>query len=455
MSEFFTNSVVQTFLGLGVCFALAALLMRLCKPLRKVHMPLAIVAGAIGVLARYIDPTWMDVDVLKPIVYHGLALVFITVGLQVPPANVKTRESLSIGFAISSMGAMQGFLGAGIIMLLSTLQGSQMHIGMGLLLPLGFNQGPGQALSFGGAWESTGLLDGADIGIIIAALGFVWSIVVGVPLVLYGKRKGWLQADLDADVENRASQESESPMASDSPSESNSWLNNPETLTTSVAWVVVTYFVTYLLIDAAAHQLVDKVKIVNMLWGLHFIIALFVAMGMRTLFMRGASTKAVDAHNQRLQVVSNLSVDITTASGLVAIQIAVLSENLGTVLLLTAVGGLATLAFALLLFRKVFHRLPFHHLVVWFGSCTGTFPVGLSLLRMIDPNLSTPCATNYSKGSAFALITSAPLLALLAYAIGQYPDSYPAAGWSTLGLLFVYWILLVFGWSRLWVKSSD
>jgi len=335
------------------------------------------------------------------------------------------------------------------------LQGSQMHIGMGLLLPLGFNQGPGQALSFGGAWESTGLLDGADIGIIIAALGFVWSIVVGVPLVLYGKRKGWLQADLDADVENRASQESESPMASDSPSESNSWLNNPETLTTSVAWVVVTYFVTYLLIDAAAHQLVDKVKIVNMLWGLHFIIALFVAMGMRTLFMRGASTKAVDAHNQRLQVVSNLSVDITTASGLVAIQIAVLSENLGTVLLLTAVGGLATLAFALLLFRKVFHRLPFHHLVVWFGSCTGTFPVGLSLLRMIDPNLSTPCATNYSKGSAFALITSAPLLALLAYAIGQYPDSYPAAGWSTLGLLFVYWMLLVFGWSRLWVKSSD
>lgn len=455
MSDFFTNSVVHTFMGLGVCFALAALLMRLCKPLRKVHIPMAIVAGAIGVLARYIDPTWMDVDVLKSMVYHGLALVFITVGLQVPPSNVKTKESLSIGFAISSMGAMQGFLGAGIIMLLSTLKGSQMHIGMGLLLPLGFNQGPGQALSFGRAWESTGLLNGSDIGIIVAALGFVWSIVVGVPLVLYGKHKGWLQADLDADAEHLEPHESDSSTASESSSESNSWLNNPETLTTSVAWVVVTYFVTYLLIDAVANQLVDKVKIVNMLWGLHFIIALFVAMGMRTLFMRGASKKAVDAHNQRLQVVSNLSVDITTASGLVAIQIAVLSQNLGTVLLLTAIGGLATLAFALLLFRKVFHRLPFHHLVVWFGSCTGTFPVGLSLLRMIDPNLSTPCATNYSKGSAFALITSAPLLALLAYAIGQYPDAYPAAGWSTLGLLFVYWMLLVFGWSRLWVKSSD
>ena len=453
MSDFFTNSVVQTFMGLGVCFALAAMLIHLFKVLRRIHIPLAIVAGAIGVFVRYIDPAWMDVDVLKTIVYHGLALVFITVGLQVPPPNVKTKESLSIGFAISSMGAMQGFLGAGIIMLLSTLQGSQMHIGTGLLLPLGFNQGPGQALSFGRAWESSGLINGADIGIIIAALGFVWSIVVGIPLVLYGKKKGWLQNDLDVDAERQKEQRTEQSVQSEA--SSNKWLTNPETLTASVAWVVLTYFLTYLLIDAVAAQLADKVKIVNMLWGLHFIVALFVAMGMRTLFMRTASSDNIDSHNQRMQVVSNLSVDITTASGLVAIQIAVLAENLGTVLLLTAVGGLATLVFALLVFRKVFHRLPFHHLVVWFGSCTGTFPVGLSLLRMIDPNLSTPCATNYSKGAAFALITSAPLLGLLAYAIEQYPDNYPSAGWSSIGLLFLYWMLLVFGWSRLWVKSSD
>ncbi len=444
MSDFFTNPVVQTVFGLAVCFVIASWLTRIPK-LKQLHLPLSIVAGAVGVLARYIDPTWMDVDVLKTLVYHGLALVFITVGLQVPPPNTKTKESLTIGFAISSMGAMQGFLGATVVMLLSALQGSQLHIGLGLLLPLGFNQGPGQALSFGRVWETTGLENGADIGIIIAAMGFVWSVIVGIPLVVYGRQKGWVERDLEGLSFDSGVTEQTVP----------NWLSRPETLSNSVALVIGTYFLTYVLIDGVTEQLVSKPKIVNMLWGLHFVIALFVAMGIRQMLLRFVDADGVKGHNQRLQVLSNLTVDVTTASGLVAIQVAVLSSNLGVVLLLTTLGGVASLGMALVLFRRVFERLPFHHLVVWFGSCTGTFPMGLSLLRMIDPNLSTPCATNYSKGSAFALITSAPLLVLLAYAIGQYPDNYPSAGWTTMGLLFGYWMFLLFAWRRIWVKSSD
>ena len=61
-------------------------------------------------------------------------------------------------------------------------------------MPLGFNQGPGQALSFGRAWESSGLVDGGDIGIIMLhwvlfgalRLGFHWY-STGV------KRAGWNQ----------------------------------------------------------------------------------------------------------------------------------------------------------------------------------------------------------------------------------------------------------------------
>lgn len=445
MSDFFTNSVVQTLLGLGVCFVLASGVMKLSKKLRDLYLPLAILAGGIGIMARYIDPSLMDVDVLKTIVYHGLAIVFISVGLQVPPPNVKTKESLSVGFAISSMGALQGVFGATLMMLMSMAQGVQLHPGLGLLLPLGFNQGPGQALSFGRAWESSGLVDGGDIGIIIAALGFVWSIVVGIPLVLYGRRKGWLEADLVG----------ESFDSTEQTETRTDWLHRPETLTTTVAAIVGTYFLTFLLIDSIAGLLEGKQKIIDMLWGLHFIIALFVAMGVRMVWARGQSDEVTHSSNQRLQVVSNLAVDLTTASGLVAIQVAVLSSNLGTILLLTTMGGLVSLGFTIWVFRRAFVRLPFHHLVVWFGSCTGTFPMGLSLLRMIDPNLSTPCATTYSKGSAFALLTSSPLLVLLGYAIGQYPEGYPSAGWTTIGMLFLYWLLLLFGWSRLWVKSSD
>ena len=90
--------------------------------------------------------------------------------------------------------------------------------------------------------------------------------------------------------------------------------------------------------------------------------------------------------------------------------------------------------------------MPFHHLILWFGACTGTFPVGLSLLRMIDPDLSSPAPSNFTKGAAIALLTSAPLLVILGYATGSYPESYPATGWITVGLLLAYSVILLFAW---------
>ena len=223
MEDFFTNAVVRTLLGLGVCFALATLITRRIPQIQKLGLPLAIVAGLLGCIARVIDPSCMDVDVLKTMVYHGLALVFITVGLQFPSKSAKNRDALSIGFAISTMGALQGFMGALCIMVLSVIIGNQLHPGLGLLVPLGFNQGPGQALTFGRAWEATGLESGADLGIIIAALGFVWSIIVGIPLVLYGKKKGWLASDL----------KSYSPVEVKKQDDRAPWLQVPELLVAS------------------------------------------------------------------------------------------------------------------------------------------------------------------------------------------------------------------------------
>ena len=446
MEDFFTNAVVRTFLGLGVCFALATLITQRIPRIQKMGLPLAIVAGLLGCVARLIDPSCMDVDVLKTMVYHGLALVFITVGLQFPSKSAKNRDALSIGFAISTMGALQGFIGALCIMVLSIVIGSQLHPGLGLLVPLGFNQGPGQALTFGKAWEATGLESGADLGIIIAALGFLWSIIVGIPLVLYGKRKGWLKADL----------ESYSPVEVEKKDDRATWLQVPELLVASIGWVALTYLAVYGILHYTTDLLDSKPKIVNLLWGLHFIIALFVAFAARALLGRRITEEKTRSHNQRFQVLNNLAVDTTTSAGLVAIQVAILNANLGLVLLLTSLGGLVSLVGAVLLFRKAFKTLPFHHLVLWFGACTGTFPVGLSLLRMIDPDLSSPAPSNFTKGAAIALLTSAPLLVILGYATGNYPESYPTTGWITVGLLFLYAIILIGAWRVLvWNKSDS
>lgn len=444
MEEFFINPVVRTLLGLGCCFWLASQLVKRISILQRLAIPISILAGAIGFLIRLQFPELMDVDVLKPLVYHGLALVFISVGLQIQHQASMNRDAVSIGFAISTMGGFQGVLGALVVMVLSVVIAEQVHPGIGLLLPLGFNQGPGQALSFGRAWEASGLQSGGDLGIIIAAIGFVWSILLGIPLVQYARRKGWVEEETKqySKVEEDSSVQVK-------------WVQHPETILNSIVLVVITYTIVFLLLSGVTSFIVGKEKLVNMLWGLHFIIALFVSMGIGHFLKRGMDESTRTSHNQRLQMLNNLSVDLTTASGLVAIQVAVLSENMGLILVLTTLGGFASLGFALLLYRRVFRTLPLHHLILWLGACTGTFPMGLALLRMIDPNLSSAAPVNFTRGAALALLTSTPSLVILGYAIGNYPENYPTAGWATLGLMGTYLIVLLIIWRKIaWVRVN-
>ena len=448
MEDFFINPVIRTLLGIGGCFWLAGMLAQYIPIFKRIRIPLSIVAGVIGFILRIWFPELMDVEVLKIIVYHGLALVFITVGLQIQSKSALTKDSLSIGFGISLMGAMQGVIGAATIMVVSFLTIEQIHPGFGLLLPLGFNQGPGQALSFGRAWEASGLEAGADLGIIIAAFGFLWSIIVGIPLVQYGRKKGWVQNE----VEQYEHQQSPNSPTDQTPS----WIHEPETFVNSLAMVAITYILVYLVLAGATGQLAGKEKLVSMIWGLHFVIALFVSLGMVALIKRRVNKSMIVPHNQRLQILNNFAVDLTTASGLIAIQVTVFSKYIGLVLLLTTLGGLCSLVLALMIFRRAFRELPFHHLVLWFGACTGTFPMGLALLRMIDPNLSSVAPANFTRGAAMALITSAPLLGILGYAIGQYPNGYPKGGWVTLGLLMGYFAILILAWRKLtWKRLED
>jgi hypothetical protein len=60
----------------------------------------------------------------------------------------------------------------GVILFTSPSSGAQALISIGFLVPLGFNEGPGQALSIGKVWEGAGFSDAATIGLTFAAIGY-------------------------------------------------------------------------------------------------------------------------------------------------------------------------------------------------------------------------------------------------------------------------------------------
>lgn len=187
--RFWEVPAVPTALIIAALLLAASFVRRSIPFLRRLGIPDSMVAGFVALLlgASALNLLPLDLQTLEIVVYQGLAVIFIAVGLQEPIKTKGGGGAKSVAFALPVFASLQALIGLSLALAL------QVHPGFGSLLPLGFQQGPGQALSLGEAWESSGLVDGGQIGLIIAAVGFAWAVFVGVPLVAIGRRLGWTQ----------------------------------------------------------------------------------------------------------------------------------------------------------------------------------------------------------------------------------------------------------------------
>jgi len=122
----------------------------------------------------------------------------------------------------------------------------------GLLLPMGYGQGPGQALNFGltftGWAEGQGIhFAGSDFGLSIAAMGFIVGSVVGVVYMNMLRRKGKLN--------RRKADYSETYTLQDYQSDNEiPHAESIDKLTVQICLVLLVYFLVYLLM-AGVQQL--------------------------------------------------------------------------------------------------------------------------------------------------------------------------------------------------------
>lgn len=75
---------------------------------------------------------------------------------------------------------MQAVLGRVLVLLLGMF-GFKLFPTFGFLVPLGFNEGPGQALTISKVWEGIGFADAATIGLTFAAVGYFCAFFIGCP----------------------------------------------------------------------------------------------------------------------------------------------------------------------------------------------------------------------------------------------------------------------------------
>ena len=194
-------AIVIQFGLLALLLLLANVLRRKVKFFRQSLMPTAVLAGFLALIFRQTGLLNLDLGFMEIITYHAIAVGFIAMSLQVPTPGeslAKTKYTgARSGALIVSTYLIQGFVGLLITVLLANTVMPGLFKAAGIILPMGYGQGPGQANNVGSTYEALGFSGGQSFGLSLAAAGFLCACLVGVVYLNILKRRGKIKYSVE------------------------------------------------------------------------------------------------------------------------------------------------------------------------------------------------------------------------------------------------------------------
>lgn len=418
--------------------------------IRKSYIPTAVLAGFILLLLRSLNIVHIRQEFLELITYHGIAIGFIAMSLRVKREKTTDTYKVAVksGALIVSTYLVQAITGLVISLFLVFTFMPQFFPASGILLAMGFGQGPGQANNVGSTYESLGFVGGQSYGLAIAASGYLIACTVGV--FFLNKRKSKITKYTDETSNDTPidifQDEDEIPIS-----------QSIDKLSIQVALIVFVYLLTFgILVGVSRLLSLISPGVANtlspILWGFNFIFASAIASGVAALISvlrKKGIMKRQYQNNYLLNRISGLAFDIMIVAGIASINFTDIAKLWIPFVVTILLGALVTYLYLKFMSNKIYKGYENEAFLSMFGMLTGTISSGVLLVREIDPEYKTPAANNLVTGSGAAIVFGAPLLVL----IGMAPKSLTIT-FIVLGLIIVYLALLIFLILRL-NKSKD
>ena len=422
MFDFIENwELINYFIYIGLLLFIGKIIKEKLPFLNKVIIPTALIAGFIGLILSdgflNIIPLGRDangsVDIIYEIVYHSLAIGFIALSLK-RDTNETNKKVWSTGMIIVMTYLLQAFLGVVIVFVFF----KEVFLGAGLLLPLGFGQGPGLATSIGNGYaEGVGVLvQGGALGATIASIGFLVGGIIGVVALNYLARKYNIKV---SKVHNENSLRKETFEF-----ETIKELRVFDALTAQLVIIFVIYAAVYLTLALLENVLLPPlgdlgVTFAGVFHGFNFLIGILYALLFKKVLTsfekRGKNINFV-TNNYILSNISSLAFNFLITAAVLTITIGSIQRYWLLVIVLAVVGGATTFVFLHVIVKKVYDpKYGVHYFLGLFGMLTGTASTGLALLKGVDADFESPVAEEMVVGSGTAISMALPLFALLMF----------------------------------------
>jgi len=424
---------INYFIYIGLLLFVAKIIKEKVPFLNRVIIPTALIAGFIGLLLAdgflgiiplnlYTEVDGANLDglvmlnrsgVLRDIVYHSLAIGFIALSLK-RSDNKTTKKIWSTGMIIVSIYLLQAIIGAGTVILFF----KDIFLGAGLLLPLGFGQGPGLATSIGAGYaDGVGvLIDGAALGATIASVGFLVGGILGVIALNYLARK------YNLDVNKFHSEKSNIKETFEF--ETIKELRVFDALTTQVVIIFVIYGAVYLTLVLLEVYVLPTMgdlgtTFSGVFHGFNFLIGILYALLFRKILnsfeKRGKNVNFL-TNNYVLSNISSIAFNFLITAAVLTITITAIKEYYLLVIVMSTFASLFTFVAIHFLVKATYDKKYYvEYFLGLFGMLTGTASTGLALLKGVDPEFNSPVAEEMVLGSGTAIAMALPLFALLMF----------------------------------------
>jgi len=429
----------------------ANMLRRIIKPLRQSLIPSSVIGGflvlAVRAALKRFDFPIFQTNTLEMLTYHGLGLGFVAMALKASERvkNKKAKiEVFDTGIAVVSSYLLQGLIGLLITLGLSYIIGN--WASSGLLLPMGYGQGPGQAYNWGNIYEMAtdypAFNGGASFGLAVAAMGFVSAGIGGVIYLNVMKAKGRIKSSiLNADemedlTAEQITSKGEIPLS-----------ESLDKLTVQIGLVVLTYIAAFVLmyfvsigLDRLGGFFSGTVK--PLIWGFNFLIGTFCAIMLKSV-LQGCHKKGILKREYRnsfmLNRIAGFMFDLMVVASIAAIDLSAFKrrEFWLPLTLISIVGAVITYIQVKIIAKRIFPDYKDESFLALYGMLTGTASTGVILLREIDPLFETPAAGNLVYQQLWAIIFGFPMLLLM----GIAPQSNKMS-WITFGALTLLFIVM-------------
>lgn len=426
---------------------LGNLIRRVVPFLRKAFVPSALIGGVILLLFNLLFKTLgvnipdieeggiVDSRIMQIITYHALAIGFIAMTLKINKKDnsVSFKHVLENGALTGGTYMLQAVFGI-LISLIFVWAGSDLFYDSGVLLPLGFGQGPGNALTWDINFTKDYNFDGnGSVGLTIASIGFIVASLVGIIYINIFKAKGEIKPREDYTIRTIRDFEDENEIEDS---------ESIDKTSIQIALVMLAYGLAFGIMVLFA-KISDFTN--SLAWGFNFIWGVITATLIKLIYKflkKKDVIKKKYINNYQMDRISGFAFDMMIIAGVAAIDINIVSKYLWFIVAICAAGTVVTLIYIRLMTKLCFNGFEHEAFLTNFGALTGTASNGMIFLRELDPNYETPMSAVYVICQLPAMIFVAPLLLLLNFSAQSKVNCYIAFT-IFLGLFILYTILII------------